>query len=90
MKLLNYLIDLNKIRSRIIKNICRQKFNKIEQASKQSFDEFYRAFIKYFVFRKDNEKILLQEMKRKSVQRFEKCFFFCSRILSRCQSRQND
>ena len=44
--------------------MCRQEFNKIEQASKQSFDEFYRAFVKYTIFRK-NKDDLMHEMKEK-------------------------
>ena len=64
-KLLNYSTDLYKIHSKIAKDICRQEFNKVEQVSKQLIDEFYRAFVKYFVFRKDDEKGLLHEIKRK-------------------------
>ena len=73
-KLLNHLTDLYKILSKIIKDICRQKFNKIEQVLKQSFDEFYRAFMKYSTFRK-NENVLLNEMKKKVNSTLRKIFF---------------
>ena len=43
--------------------MCRQEFNKVEQAPEQSFDEFYRAFVKYSVFR--NEDDLVHEMEKK-------------------------
>ena len=89
-KLLNYLTDLYEIHSKIAKDMCRQKFNKVKQASKQSFDDFYRTFVKYWVFPK-NENDLMHEMKKKrSIQRFAKCFFSYLRISPRCQPWRND
>ena len=76
-KLLNHLIDLYEIHSKIVKNICRQEFNKVEQASKQSFDDFYRAFVKYSIFRK-NEKNLMHEMKKKINFALRKVLLFLS------------
>ena len=64
-KLLDHLTDLYEIHPEIAKDICRQEFNKVKQVSKQSFDEFYRAFIKYSVFCNQDDEDLLHEMKRK-------------------------
>ena len=63
-ELLNHLTDLYGIHPEIAKDICRQEFNKVEQAPKQSFDEFYRVFVKYTIFRK-NKDDLMHEMKEK-------------------------
>ena len=62
-ELLDHLTDLYGIHPEIAKDMCRQEFNKVEQAPEQSFDEFYRAFVKYSVFR--NEDDLVHEMERK-------------------------
>ena len=62
-ELLDHLTDLYGIHPEIAKDMCRQEFNKVEQAPEQSFDDFYRAFIKYSVFR--NEDDLVHEMERK-------------------------
>ena len=75
MKLLDHLTDLYKIHPKIIKAICRQEFNKVEQALKQSFNEFYCTFVKYFVFCKDDKKNFLHEMKRKVNSTLCKVFF---------------
>ena len=61
--MLNHLINLYEIRSKTVKSICKQEFKKIEQSSKQFFDEFYCVFIKYLIFRDENN--LMYEMKRK-------------------------
>ena len=61
-KLLDHLTDLYEIHSKIAKDICGQEFNKVEQTSKQSFDEFYHTFIRYSVF--CNEDDLIYEMKK--------------------------
>ena len=63
-ELLDHLTDLYGIHPEIAKDICRQEFNKVEQAPEQSFDEFYRAVVKYSVFRKDEDD-LVHEMEKK-------------------------
>ena len=63
-ELLDHLTDLYEIQPEIAEDICRQEFNKIEQGPEQSFDEFYRAFVKYSVFRKDEDD-LVHEMEKK-------------------------
>ena len=91
VQLQNYWIiwtDLYEIHSKIIKDICRQEFNKVEQASKQSFNEFYCAFVKYSIFR--NKDDLIYEMRRKVNSTLRKVFLFYLRISPRYQSWQND
>ena len=73
-KLLNHLINLYEIHSNIVKNICKKELNKVEQISKQSFNKFYCVFIKYSIFR--NEDDLQHKMKRKVNLIFRKVLFF--------------